>query len=257
MAIGFIKKIFSFGKDAVEEKPAPPQEVSDAAPSSVPSGEQGESQAPVEEKRTAAEATEAGTDDRDVSLAPSTANTETTSDEAPAGTAPAADENTVKQDESVPHPISPLAGEMPGRAEESEPPSEHPTGADDVSAPPLRPFGTSPPSTGEITGRPRQPLRTAGLLSSRRRRSQATPIGGQMPVPTSKRSSAHPAFPKVSPPPTGARRTRPRRRSRSSTGTSASVWVSPAPRRSSPVRSPVSSPNASWTRRRCRTSKIS
>lgn len=26
MAIGFIKKIFSFGKDAVEEKPAPPQE---------------------------------------------------------------------------------------------------------------------------------------------------------------------------------------------------------------------------------------
>ncbi|PLU75727.1 signal recognition particle-docking protein FtsY [Sinorhizobium medicae] len=149
MAIGFIKKIFSFGKDAVEEKPAPPQEVSDAAPSSVPSGEQGESQAPVEEKRTAAEATEAGTDDRDVSLAPSTANTETTSDEAPAGTAPAADENTVKQDESVPHPISPLAGEMPGRAEESEPPSEHPTGADDVSAPSSVPSGHLPLNGGD------------------------------------------------------------------------------------------------------------
>lgn len=149
MAIGFIKKIFSFGKDAVEEKPAPPQEVLDAAPSSVPSGEQGESQAPVEEKRTAAEATEAGTDDRDVSLAPSTANTETTSDEAPAGTAPAADENTVKQDESVPHPISPLAGEMPGRAEKSEPPSEHPTGTDDVSAPPSVPSGHLPLNGGD------------------------------------------------------------------------------------------------------------
>ncbi|WEJ10028.1 hypothetical protein N0Q91_18465 [Sinorhizobium sp. K101] len=30
MAIGFIKKIFSFGKDVVEEKPAPPQETAAA-----------------------------------------------------------------------------------------------------------------------------------------------------------------------------------------------------------------------------------
>ncbi|WKL41286.1 signal recognition particle-docking protein FtsY [Sinorhizobium meliloti] len=121
MAIGFIKKIFSFGKDAVEEKPAPPQEtaVSDevAVNPSVPSGEQGGTQAPVEENRSAAEATEAGTDDRDVSLEPSTPTSETTSEEAPASTAPAADENTVEEDESVPHPISSPAGEMPGTAE--------------------------------------------------------------------------------------------------------------------------------------------
>ncbi len=153
MAIGFIKKIFSFGKDAVEEKPAPPQEtaVSDevAVNPSVPSGEQGGTQAPVEENRSAAEATEAGTDDRDVSLEPSTPTSETTSEEAPASTAPAADENTVEEDESVPHPISPPAGEMPGRAEGDEPPSEHPTTVDELSAPPSVPSGHLPLKGGE------------------------------------------------------------------------------------------------------------
>ncbi|MDW9637976.1 signal recognition particle-docking protein FtsY [Sinorhizobium meliloti] len=153
MAIGFIKKIFSFGKDAVEEKPAPPQEtaVSDevAVNPSVPSGEQGGTQAPVEENRSAAEATEAGTDDRDVSLEPSTPTSETTSEEAPASTAPAADENTVEEDESVPHPISPPAGEMPGTAEGDEPPSEHPTTVDELSAPPSVPSGHLPLKEGE------------------------------------------------------------------------------------------------------------
>jgi fused signal recognition particle receptor len=153
MAIGFIKKIFSFGKDAVEEKPAPPQEtaVSDevAVNPSVPPGEQGGTQAPVEENRSAAEATEAGTDDRDVSPAPSTPTSETTSEEAPASTAPAADENTVEEDESVPHPISPPAGEMPGTAEGDEPPSEHPTTVDELSAPPSVPSGHLPLKGGE------------------------------------------------------------------------------------------------------------
>ncbi|RVM21652.1 signal recognition particle-docking protein FtsY [Sinorhizobium meliloti] len=153
MAIGFIKKIFSFGKDAVEEKPAPPQEtaVSDevAVNPSFPSGEQGGTQAPVEENRSAAEATEAGTDDRDVSVEPSTPTSETTSEEAPASTAPAADENTVEEDESVPHPISPPAGEMPGRAEGDEPPSEHPTTVDELSAPPSVPSGHLPLKGGE------------------------------------------------------------------------------------------------------------
>ena len=153
MAIGFIKKIFSFGKDAVEEKPAPPQEtaVSDevAVNPSVPSGEQGGTQAPVEENRSAAEATEAGTDDRDVSLEPSTPTSETTREEAPASTAPAADENTVEEDESVPHPISPPAGEMPGTAEGDESPSEHPTTVDELSAPPSVPSGHLPLKGGE------------------------------------------------------------------------------------------------------------
>lgn len=145
MAIGFIKKIFSFGKDAVEEKPAPPQEtaVADevAVTPPVPSGEQGGTQAPVEEDRSTAEVTEASTDDRDVSFAPDTPTTETTREEGPVSTAVTADENTVEQGESVPHPISPLAGEMPGRAEEGESPSEHPTTVDELSAPASVPSG--------------------------------------------------------------------------------------------------------------------
>lgn len=145
MAIGFIKKIFSFGKDAVEEKPAPPQETAAAdevaVSPPVPSGEQGGTQAPVEENRSAAEATEASTDDRDVSFAPDTPTTETTREEEPVSTAATADENTVEQGESVPHPISPLAGEVPGRAEEGESPSEHPTTVDELSAPASVPSG--------------------------------------------------------------------------------------------------------------------
>ena len=145
MAIGFIKKIFSFGKDAVEEKPAPPQETAAAdevaVTPPVPSGEQGGTQAPVEEDRSAAEVTEASTDDRDVSFAPDTPTTETTREEEPVSTAATADENTVEQGESVPHPISPLAGEMPGRAEEGESPSEHPTTVDELSAPASVPSG--------------------------------------------------------------------------------------------------------------------
>ncbi|MGN7752643.1 signal recognition particle-docking protein FtsY [Sinorhizobium sp. 22678] len=153
MAIGFIKKIFSFGKDAVEEKPAPPQETAAAdevaVTPPVPSGEQGGTQAPVEEDRSAAEATEASTDDRDVSFAPDTPTTETTREEEPVSTAATADENTVEQGESVPHPISPLAGEMPGRAEEGEPPSEHPTTVDELSAPASVPSGHLPRKGGE------------------------------------------------------------------------------------------------------------
>ncbi|MCG5484503.1 MAG: signal recognition particle-docking protein FtsY [Sinorhizobium meliloti] len=145
MAIGFIKKIFSFGKDAVEEKPAPPQEtaVADevAVTPPVPSGEQGGTQAPVEEDRSTVEVTEASTDDRDVSFAPDTPTTETTREEGPVSTAVTADENTVEQGESVRHPISPLAGEMPGRAEEGESPSEHPTTVDELSAPASVPSG--------------------------------------------------------------------------------------------------------------------
>ena len=145
MAIGFIKKIFSFGKDAVEEKPAPPQETAAAdevaVTPPVPSGEQGGTQAPVEEDRSTAEVTEASTDDRDVSFAPDTPTTETTREEGPVSTAVTADENTVEQGESVPHPISPLAGEMPGRAEEGESPSEHPTTVDELSAPASVPSG--------------------------------------------------------------------------------------------------------------------
>lgn len=153
MAIGFIKKIFSFGKDAVEEKPAPPQEtaVADevAVTPPVPSGEQGGTQAPVEEDRSTAEVTEAGTDDRDVSFAPDTPTTETTREEGPVSTAVTADENTVEQGESVRHPISPLAGEMPGRAEEGESPSEHPTTVDELSAPASVPSGHLPRKGGE------------------------------------------------------------------------------------------------------------
>ena len=145
MAIGFIKKIFSFGKDAVEEKPAPPQETAAAdevaVTPPVPSGEQGGTQAPVEEDRSTVEVTEASTDDRDVSFAPDTPTTETTREEEPVSTAATADENTVEQGESVRHPISPLAGEMPGRAEEGESPSEHPTTVDELSAPASVPSG--------------------------------------------------------------------------------------------------------------------
>lgn len=153
MAIGFIKKIFSFGKDAVEEKPAPPQETAAAdevaVTPPVPSGEQGGTQAPVEEDRSTAEVTEASTDDRDVSFAPDTPTTETTREEGPVSTAVTADENTVEQGESVRHPISPLAGEMPGRAEEGEPPSEHPTTVDELSAPASVPSGHLPRKGGE------------------------------------------------------------------------------------------------------------
>jgi len=128
MAIGFIKKIFSFGKDAVEEKPVPQQEVAPETTDtaeitpSVPAGH-----LPHEEEEGAA----------GVSAEPS-ANT-------------AADASVAVQDESVPRPISPREGEMPGRAEGAEPPSA--TLADEkaeAAIPPSVPSGHLPHKGGEL-----------------------------------------------------------------------------------------------------------
>ncbi|WP_081158997.1 signal recognition particle-docking protein FtsY [Ensifer aridi] len=161
MAIGFIKKIFSFGKDAVEEKPVPPQETSGAAadvaiPPSVPAGhlpheggEQGETAAAAEDNRTAIEEAKVSDDDRAVSPEPSALEVEAKSDEAAESTGPAAGENAAVEDESAPLPISPPVGEMPGRAEGGEAASEHSALVGEAPPPPSVPSGHLPHRGGE------------------------------------------------------------------------------------------------------------
>jgi fused signal recognition particle receptor len=144
MAIGFIKKIFSFGKDAVEEKPVPPQEAADAAsvtaatPPSVPSGH-----LPHKEGEQGATAA-AAEDGRAVSPEPSAREVEAKSDEAMESTGPAAGENAAVEDESAPPPIPPPAGEMPGKAEGGEPPSDHTTVPVEAPIPSSVPSGHLP-----------------------------------------------------------------------------------------------------------------
>ncbi|MCA1368917.1 signal recognition particle-docking protein FtsY [Bradyrhizobium sp. BRP14] len=161
MAIGFIKKIFSFGKDAVEEKPVPPPETSGAAadvaiPPSVPAGhlpheggEQGETAAAAKDNRTAIEEAKISDDDRAVSPEPSALEVEAKSDEAAESTGPAAGENAAVEDESAPPPISPPVGEMPGRAEGGEAASEHSALVGEAALPPSVPSGHLPHKGGE------------------------------------------------------------------------------------------------------------
>ncbi|WP_408642421.1 signal recognition particle-docking protein FtsY [Sinorhizobium chiapasense] len=61
----------------------------------------------------------------------------------------AADESVAIEDEIAPHPISPPVGEMPGRAEGGEPPSEHATLRDEAATPPSVPSGHLPHKGGE------------------------------------------------------------------------------------------------------------
>ncbi|MBB4186803.1 fused signal recognition particle receptor [Sinorhizobium terangae] len=147
MAIGFIKKIFSFGKGAVEEKPAPPQEAPEAAPDAVSSGAATTPSVPsghlpheggegVEPKATAekqARAGEAAGGVDDIAASPDTsaddANTKGGNADASLDIAAYEDiavhETVPVEDESAPPPISPLVGEMPGRAEGGASPSDH------------------------------------------------------------------------------------------------------------------------------------
>jgi fused signal recognition particle receptor len=162
MAIGFIKKIFSFGKDAVEEKPVPPQEAADAAsvtaatPPSVPSGhlphkegEQGETAAAAEDGRAGIGERKASDDGRAVSPEPGAREVEAKSDEAMESTGPAAGENAAVEDESAPPPIFPPAGEVPGKAEGGEPPSDHTTVSVEAPIPSSVPSGHLPLKGGE------------------------------------------------------------------------------------------------------------
>ncbi|WP_026620144.1 fused signal recognition particle receptor [Ensifer sp. WSM1721] len=149
MAIGFIKKIFSFGKDAVEEKPVPPQEVApevrDEAPipASVPSGD-------LPSKGGAQRATEAAVKG-DLAASPEGAapESETTSEDASGSTGPAADATVGVADESAPPPISPPVGEMPGRAEGGGATSEHSALVGEAPPPPSVPSGHLPHKGGE------------------------------------------------------------------------------------------------------------
>ncbi|OHV83277.1 signal recognition particle-docking protein FtsY [Ensifer sp. LCM 4579] len=163
MAIGFIKKIFSFGKDAVEEKSVPEQEVAPetaaaavsdeaAPPPSVPSGhlphkggEQGETEAAAEDDRTGAKETKVGAGD-DVSADPTAQGAGPTGESADITT----DESLPVDKESAARSISPLVGEMPGRAEGGAPPS---TASEDNEAeaaiPPSVPSGHLPHKGGD------------------------------------------------------------------------------------------------------------
>ncbi|MQW86631.1 signal recognition particle-docking protein FtsY [Sinorhizobium saheli] len=157
MAIGFIKKIFSFGKDAVEEKPVPPQEVAPEVreeapiPPSVPSGDLpfkgGEQRAtePAAKGDLATSAEESVRAD-DLAASPEWAapESETSSEDASESTAPAADATVGVADESAPPPISPPVGEMPGRAEGGEAASERSALLGEAPPPPSVPSGHLP-----------------------------------------------------------------------------------------------------------------
>ncbi|MCA1442029.1 signal recognition particle-docking protein FtsY [Ensifer sp. IC4062] len=158
MAIGFIKKIFSFGKGAVEEKPVVPEEALEAAPDAVtitpaaPSEDLPDAPRAVEvteegDRGAIAEA-EAGAGE----IAPSTGSAadeiDASGEEVEANAEAAADESVAIEDESAPPPISPPLGEMPGRAEGGELSPDHAAGPEEHKAkaetPPSVPSGHLP-----------------------------------------------------------------------------------------------------------------
>ncbi|OAP38975.1 signal recognition particle-docking protein FtsY [Sinorhizobium glycinis] len=170
MAIGFIKKIFSFGKDTVEEKPVPAAEVAPGMPAadeaatttSVPSGHlphrggEGAAEATAEgdraasnEERAATEEAKPGMHDLAVPPAPATSTPEAISEEDSESAGPTARENIAVEEESAPLPISPLAGEMPGRAEAGEAPIGDVALGDGVATPPSVPSGHLPHEGGD------------------------------------------------------------------------------------------------------------
>ncbi|WP_037393888.1 signal recognition particle-docking protein FtsY [Sinorhizobium fredii] len=173
MAIGFIKKIFSFGKDTVEEKPVPPPEVVAETPvadetaktPSVPAGHlpheggEGVGAAPAEddpaasnEDRAATEEARPGAQGLAIPPEPATPTPEIASEESPESAGPAVDETVPAEDESAPPAISPLVREMPGRAEGGEAPSDHAAAFDDETepaTPPSVPSGHLPHKGGE------------------------------------------------------------------------------------------------------------
>ncbi|WOS62651.1 signal recognition particle-docking protein FtsY [Sinorhizobium fredii] len=171
MAIGFIKKIFSFGKDTVEEKPVPPAEVVAETPvadetaktPSVPAGHlpheggEGVGAAPAEDDRAAsnedrAATAETGAQRLAIPPEPAAPTPEVTREESSESAGPASDENVAVEGESAPRSISPLVGEMPGRAEGGAPPSEHAAALDDKAeavTPPSVPSGHLPHKGGE------------------------------------------------------------------------------------------------------------
>ncbi|MQW97048.1 signal recognition particle-docking protein FtsY [Sinorhizobium fredii] len=173
MAIGFIKKIFSFGKDTVEEKPVPPPEVvaetpvadETAKPPSVPAGHlpheggEGVGAAPAEDDRAASNEDRAATEEARpgaqglaIPPEPATPTPEIASEESPESAGPAVDETVPAEDESAPPAISPLVREMPGRAEGGEAPSDHAAAFDDETepaTPPSVPSGHLPHKGGE------------------------------------------------------------------------------------------------------------
>ncbi|MEY9329025.1 signal recognition particle-docking protein FtsY [Sinorhizobium fredii] len=173
MAIGFIKKIFSFGKDTVEEKPVPPPEVVAETPvadetaktPSVPAGHlpheggEGVGAAPAEDDRAASNEDRAATEEARpgaqglaIPPEPATPTPEIASEESPESAGPAVDEAVPAEDESAPPAISPLVREMPGRAEGGEAPSDHAAAFDDETepaTPPSVPSGHLPHKGGE------------------------------------------------------------------------------------------------------------
>ncbi|MCA1492976.1 signal recognition particle-docking protein FtsY [Sinorhizobium alkalisoli] len=166
MAIGFIKKIFSFGKDTVEEKPVPPQEaapetrdavIADEAAASPPipsghlphKGEQGETEAGAEDDRAAFEEAKLGAEDLPIPPELTAPGADALSESFEKGTNVAADEGVAVEEESAPHPISPLGGEMPGRAEGGEAPSDRAALADEAAMPPSVPSGHLPHKGGD------------------------------------------------------------------------------------------------------------
>ncbi len=151
MAIGFIKKIFSFGKDTVEEKGVPKQEASETAADAeritTPSGPldhlpdkggEGAAEAAAEGDRTAVEKEMTGVDCATAPLEPTASEADTISDSSGDGAdTAAADESVTAEKEGVPLAISPLGGEMPGRAKAGATPFGRAAPLDEVAATPL------------------------------------------------------------------------------------------------------------------------
>ncbi|MEY9721258.1 hypothetical protein ABIA22_003748 [Sinorhizobium fredii] len=135
MAIGFIKKIFSFGKDTVEEKPVPSAEVVPEMPAadepaktpSVPAGHlpheggEGVGAAPAEydraasnEDRAATEEAETGAQGLAIPPEPAAPTPEVTREESSESAGPASDENVAVEGESARRARSPpLWGRCP------------------------------------------------------------------------------------------------------------------------------------------------
>ncbi|TCN31866.1 signal recognition particle-docking protein FtsY [Sinorhizobium americanum] len=148
MAIGFIKKIFSFGKDTVEEKPVPQAETVPEAPVSdetlaAPSISSGSLPGEGETEAAATGEANVGGADEGAPAAERAAEIETGHEGA------STEESVSIENERAPHPISPPMGEMPGRVEGDEPLAEDAIVANEAAIPPSVPSRHLPHKGGD------------------------------------------------------------------------------------------------------------
>ncbi|ACP26963.1 signal recognition particle-docking protein FtsY [Sinorhizobium fredii NGR234] len=101
------------------------------------------------EDRAATEEAKTGAHDLAIPPAPAEPTPDVKREEAPESARPAEDDAVPAEDESPPPPISPLVGEMPGRAEGGEAPIGDAALGDGAAIPPSVPLGHLPHKGGE------------------------------------------------------------------------------------------------------------